>query len=193
MRNRTAAATGAFAAFLIAGASTTPSRAAGFESIVDDIRSWATAPVAVLMIEGQNGRHDGIDQAGILELDRQWRAEAASDDRPLIARIMGNPLSSYLIRVMAESAGLYTEIAVMDANGLNVGQSAVTTDYWQGDEDKFLQTYAKGLDAVHLGEIDTLDDGRRVRQVSMTLADPGTGAAIGAIFVEVDLDELAER
>jgi len=193
MRNRTAAATGAFAAFLIAGAATTPSRAASFESIVDDIRTWATAPVAVLMIEGQNGRYDGIDQAGILELDRQWRAETASDDRPLIARIMGNPLSSYLIRVMAESSGLYTEIAVMDANGLNVGQSAVTTDFWQGDEDKFLQTYAKGLDAVHLGEIDTLGDGRRVRQVSMTLADPGTGAAIGAIFVEVDLDELAER
>jgi len=192
MRYRCAAAGCALAAFLGVSA-LAPARAATFDDIVADIRSWATAPVAVLMIDGRNAELGDIGEDEILALDDQWRQETRAADKPLIARIVSNPLSTYLLRVMAESGGLYTEIAVMDAVGLNVGQSAVTTDYWQGDEDKYLETFPRGAGAVHLGEVETRHDGRRVRQVSLTLARPADGTPIGAVFVEVDLDELAER
>src|SRR3546814_7367781 len=85
---------------------------------------------------------------------------------------MGNPLSSYLIRKKAESNGLFAELFVFDAKGMNVGQSSVTSDYWQGDEDKYLETFAKGPAAVFVDEIEFNDETRqRRRQVSFTIVD----------------------
>ena len=127
-------------------------------------------------------------------MDRQWRAETESDEQPLIAPLMGNPLSSYLIRKKAESNGLYSEIFVFDAKGLNVGQSSVTSDYWQGDESKYLETFAKGPDAVFIDEIEFDDETRqRRRQVSFTIADPQTGQPIGGATVEINIDEMERR
>src|SRR3546814_17528305 len=91
--------------------------------------------VALISLAAQNQRLAGRGQARIDELDKQWRAEAESDNQPLIAQLMGNPLSSYLIRKKAESNGLFAELFVFDATGMNVGQSSVTRDYWQGDEE----------------------------------------------------------
>src|SRR3546814_10589865 len=86
---------------------------------------------------------------------------------------MGNPLSSYLIRKKAESNGLFAELFVFDAMGMNVGQSSVTSDYWQGDEDKYLQTFAVGPDAVFVDAIEYNDETRqRRRQVNFTIVDP---------------------
>ena len=48
---------------------------------------------------------------------------------------MGNAASAYLKTVQDESMGKYAEIFAMDAKGLNVAQSTLTSDYWQGDED----------------------------------------------------------
>jgi hypothetical protein len=43
---------------------------------------------------------------------------------------------------------MITEMFVMDAKGLNVGQSDVTSDYWQGDEAKWQKTYGAGPGVV---------------------------------------------
>jgi hypothetical protein len=37
---------------------------------------------------------------------------------------------------------------------MNVGQSDVRSDCWQGDEAKWQQTYLKGADAIHIGEVE---------------------------------------
>lgn len=80
----------------------------------------------------------------------------------------------------------------MDDKGLNAGQSSVTTDYWQGDEDKYLKTFPHGVDALFIDkpEIDKETGTERV-QVNMTLAD-GT-APVGALTVEINLTELRRR
>ena len=41
----------------------------------------------------------------------------------------------------------------MDAMGLNVAASDVTSDYWQGDEAKFKKTYAVGSGAIFIDEL----------------------------------------
>lgn len=38
----------------------------------------------------------------------------------------------------------YAEIFVMDNQGANVAMSDKTSDYWQGDEDKFVRSFAGG-------------------------------------------------
>ena len=79
----------------------------------------------------------------------------------------------------------------MDALGLNVAASDTTSDYWQGDEAKFTETYGVGPDATHLGDIELDESSQSYQgQISMTIVDPATGSAIGAITVGVNADAL---
>ena len=164
------------------------------DKIIEELRAIMVSRVALISLAAQNGQLAGIDSAAIERLDQQWRAETESDNQPLIAQLMGNPLSSYLIRKKAESNGLFTEMFVFDAQGMNVGQSSVTSDYWQGDEDKYQKTFAVGPDAVFVDEIEHDDATRQNRrQVSFTIVDPETGKPVGAATVEINVDELERR
>ena len=79
----------------------------------------------------------------------------------------------------------------MDAQGLNVAASDMTSDYWQGDEAKHSETYGAGPDGFHISEIEFDDSTQRYQaQVSFTLIDPATGSAIGAVTVGVDAESL---
>lgn len=163
----------------------------------DDIaamRERIVQPVTVLSIHAANKAHEGVDQARIDALDANWRKEAESEDQPLIAEILSSPLSNYLLYIQAGSSGLYTEIFVMDRFGLNVGQSSVTSDYWQGDEDKFQKTYSVGPDAVFIDEAEFHDETKTWRtQVNFTVVDPATKESIGAVTIEFNLTELQRR
>jgi Merozoite surface antigen 2c len=161
---------------------------------VATLRQQLQQPVTILSVTSSNKRHEGVQQAEIDKLDEAWKSEAKSDDQPLIAEILSSPLSSYLLYTQAKSAGLFTEIFIMDKFGLNVGQSSVTSDYWQGDEDKFQRTFAVGPDAVFIDEPEYHDETKTWRvQVNLTIVDPASKAAIGAATAEINLTELQRR
>jgi hypothetical protein len=197
MKVRQVAAIAALAAATLAGSASaaeqTPDAAIpGW--LVGEIREWAAAPVVMISIRAQNEKNADVDQATIDRLDQQWRAETEAAEKPLIAQVLGSPLSGYLTRIKAQGMGLYSEIFIIDAKGLNVGQSSVTSDYWQGDEDKWLKTYAMGPGAIHIGEVEYNEATRSHRvQISLTITDPETGAPVGSITTELDLDEAASR
>jgi hypothetical protein len=92
--------------------------------------------------------------------------------------------------VQEESGGRFTEIFATDAKGLNVAQSTITSDYWQGDEDKFTKSFGAGADAVFLGEVEQDESTQTFQsQVSVTIVDE-SGAPIGSITFGVDLSTL---
>lgn len=168
------------------------------KALVDDAfiaqtREWLANPIVQLSINAQNELRGNLNQAQIDALDQQWVAERESNDKPLISATLSAPLSIYLLRVQAKTLGLYTEIFVMDAHGLNVGQSSITGDYWQGDEAKFQKTFPNGANAVFLDEPEW-DGDRRIwiAQLNLTIADD-TAKPIGAATVEINLTELARR
>ena len=155
------------------------------------LREIAQNEVIVAAVTAQNGNSAAYDQAEIDRLDSQWRAEVGGASKPLIDATLATDASKWLAAVQEESAGLFTEVFVMDAKGLNVAQSTVTSDYWQGDEDKFSLSFGAGADAVHLGEIEQDESTQTFQsQVSITVTDPATGAPIGAITAGVDLSKL---
>ena len=160
--------------------------------LVDEIRQWSNSPVVLLTLEASNQRYAGLDQAGIDALDAQWRAEREVEDQPLVTAVLSSPLSSYLTKIQARSRGLYTEIFVMDARGLNAGQSAITSDFWQGDEDKWLKTFQVGPDALFIDAIEVNEDtGTENAQVNLSIAQDGK--VVGAITVEINVTELRRR
>lgn len=161
-------------------------------SVVEDMRRWIETDIVRISVDAQNNRLQQLPQDQIDALDKQWRAERESDDKPLIAATLSNPLSVYLARLQGRSLGLYAEIFVMDQNGLNVGQSSITGDFWQGDEAKFQKTYDVSGDALFIDEPEWDDDNKIWRgQVSFTLTE--ADKSIGAVTMEVNLTELQRR
>lgn len=162
--------------------------------VVAAVKKLLAQPVTTISIGASNDAHAKIDQAGIDTLDNEWKTEAKSEKQPLIAEMLSSPLSNYLLYLQARSAGLYTEMFVMDDKGLNVGQSSVTSDYWQGDEGKFQKTFQVGPDAVFIDEAEFNEDDKTWRaQLNFTLVDPQSGKPIGAATIEMNLTELERR
>ena len=162
------------------------------EKAIAEIREWLSSPVVEMSVTAHNRQYEGVDQTQIDALDQAWRAERESADQPLIAATLSSPLSTYLTQIQAASGGIFTEIFVMDAYGLNVGQSAITSDFWQGDEAKFQKTFLVSPTAVFVDEPEFNEKSKTWRtQVNLTLAKDGK--PIGAVTVEYNLSELARR
>ena len=156
-----------------------------------NIRSWAQSQVLVDAISSQNGETNALTQADVDALDLQWRAEVGTGDSALINDVLNNAAADFLRAQVEASGGRITEVFIMDAQGLNVAASGTTSDMWQGDEAKFQKTYSVGSDAVHFGEVELDESSRRYHaQISLTIVDAESGAAIGAMTVGVDADSL---
>lgn len=173
---------------------------AGASEVQDKARALATAeisqiasdPVVIEAIKAQNAKHASLTQDDVDSMDKTWRAERKSATSPMIDDVASRPVSSQLASFRDSGKGLYTEVFVMDDKGLNVGMSDPTSDYWQGDEAKWKETFLAGPDAIHVSDVEKDDStGTFQLQVSTTVVDGGK--PIGAITVGVDADQLMTR
>ena len=156
-----------------------------------ELLPMASDPAIIAAITAQNMRTGAYDEAEILALDTMWREEVGAATSPTIDAVLGAPLSTELQSRVAASEGRLTEVFVMDSVGLNVASSGITSDMWQGDEAKWQETYGVGPDAVHYGEV-AFDESAQayLTQVSITVSDPATGEAIGAITFGINAESL---
>ncbi|SFO11944.1 hypothetical protein SAMN04488056_103225 [Cohaesibacter marisflavi] len=191
---------GAFGAILLAlGTQTVAAPAPDLkqmdvEALQQQIDAWLNKEIVAMSVKAHNEKYGNMSDQDIITLDNQWRAEAEADDKPLIAATLSSPLSVYLSRMQGQSVGLFVEIFVMDNKGLNVGQSSITSDFWQGDEAKFQKTYDVGPKAVFVDDPEWDDNFNIWRaQINKSLTDPATGQLIGAATIEVNLTEWSRR
>lgn len=157
--------------------------------IESDLSVWVNDPSIVAAIKQQNKQTADLTEAEIIARDTRWRAEVGQSDSPTIDAVLNTPVSEFLVHRVHASGGLITEVFVMDHKGLNVAASAVTSDYWQGDEAKFLETYPKGAGAVFVDDV-AYDESTQAYQgqVSFSIVDPDSGDVIGAITVGLNAD-----
>lgn len=159
--------------------------------IEENVRPWLSDPVLIDAIKAQNAAHAALSQADIDALDQKWRAETESDAKPMIDGVLASPLSAFLKGKQEASGALITEVFVTDNKGLNVGQSDVTSDYWQGDEAKWTESFGAGPDGLFVDEAEKDESTQMLQsQASVAIKDPATGEAIGAVTIGINLDAL---
>ncbi|MEL7343646.1 MAG: hypothetical protein AAFN59_02165 [Pseudomonadota bacterium] len=157
----------------------------------NEVMEWSSAQVLIEAINERNAMTNAYSQAEIDALDTTWRNEVGTSDSATINAILDNDAAEFLRMQVEQSGGVITEVFIMDAQGLNVAASALTSDYWQGDEAKHQETYGVGAGAVHFGEVEFDDSSQTYQgQISMTIEDPATGAPIGALTVGVNAESL---
>lgn len=160
--------------------------------VATNVLPWLSDKIVVEAVRAQNAKYADLTEADILRLDKQWRAEVDTSNRPLIESVLHSPLSDFLSKKKARSNGLLTEVFVFDEKGLNVGQSDISTDYWQGDEAKWQKTVPIGPNAVFIDQVEKDKSTRALQvQVSVSITDPDTGKVIGGITLGISVDQLS--
>jgi hypothetical protein len=179
---------------LDAGLAAAPDHASRIEALVtESLRADVASPVVIEALKARNAANASVDQTAIDKLDATWRAEVEAGGGPLVAETLASPTSEALRKIQAAHGGLLTELFVMDNLGLVVGESDPTSDYWQGDEAKWSRTYPVGPAALFVDDVEFDDSTQTMQaQASFTIADPATGAAIGAVTVGVNVDMLMQ-
>ncbi len=164
------------------------------KKFLSDIKEWSQKPVVLISLMAQNKDNQNRTMDHIKALDKIWRDQLQSKNKTVIVSKNKNPLSGYLSYIQSNSGGLYTSISIMDEKGLNVAQSVTTEDYWQGDEAKYQKTYALGSDAIYIDKAVFHEETQTWRaEFSLTLTEKNDSKPLGAMTVEVNLNEFQRR
>lgn len=162
------------------------------KDIATDITQWMNNGIVLSGINEANAQHKNISEADIILLDKQWRKEKKSKQHKMISTTLANNVSAYLKKIKKDNDGLYSEIFVMDEHGMNVGQSDITSDYWQGDEAKFKKSFS-GDGGPFIDDIEYDESSRTFQsQISLAIVDLASNKRIGAITVGVNIERALE-
>jgi hypothetical protein len=152
--------------------------------VLPEIKAIAAKPEVIAAVKAQNGTKLTLD--AIKALDSKWIA--ASGNLPEAKTMIESPVSKLLLAA-EKSKPYFTETILTDNQGANVAISSMTSDYWQGDEPKFVKAWAdgKGDDYIARAKKDE-SSGAVVSQVSVPVMDGGK--AIGTLTIGVNVQAL---
>jgi hypothetical protein len=157
----------------------TPAVGTALKTLIKErLLSFCTDSVIVAAVKAQNGRHLSLD--AIKRTDSMWIA--SDDDLPLKTELLDNDVSAQLQKLCMRLPSM-SEVIVMDNQGANVGQNTLTSDYWQGDEPKFINAFNGGQGGIDIEKARLDKSTNRVDQkISLPIIDTD-GTVIGAICI----------
>lgn len=130
-----------------------------------------------------------ISLAEIQTMDHQWRKEVSSQRYQLIAEFQQRPISQQLKRWQAAQAGYITEIIVTDLEGKLIAMSQVTSDFWQGDEEK-VQRIQDGRSS-YLSNIHYDNSTQQFQvQISYGIREKANHQLIGTLTLGLDVEKI---
>lgn len=155
---------------------------------------WAKNPVVIEAVRKANSK-PAKSLYEIIRLDKEWIA--GESDEEWVNQLLDNPCARYLKQLQIDRSGdrnLYSEIFVTDKQGCIVAGSERTSDFWQGDEDKFVKAFADGKGAMFIDE-SSYDRSTKnsLIQVSIPVYDPNTRRAIGIMTIGLHIGVLDEQ
>ncbi|WP_143543815.1 PDC sensor domain-containing protein [Rhodopirellula sp. MGV] len=114
---------------------------------------------------------------------------SARKDRRFRNHHLRSGLANELRRIAEESEGVISELFVVDALGGNVAVTSWTSDWFQGNEAKFIEP-AKSLDIYVSASRRDDTVGKTVVQASVPVVDQD-GALLGVAIVSLDVELLS--
>lgn len=149
-----------------------------------ELAALAADPVIVAAVTAQNNQ--GATLSAIQAADTRWMATPGTAD--FMKAVIDSPAGHHL-RAWRGKRGHVSEIILMDHLGANVAITEKTSDYWQGDEAKFTESFKAG-GTVFIDKM-KFDDSTQTYsvQVSLPVRD-ADGKPIGVLCCGIDLEQL---
>ncbi len=144
-------------------------------------------PVITAAVQAQN--NSGLTLERIKQIDEEWIASKRFTR--FMLNLMSNDCALALLNYQFQHKFIVEAFAT-DNKGANVGQTVRTSDYWQGDEDKFKKAFNDGIGAIHYGKVE-YDDSTDEIVVQVSVPVKKDGKAIGTITFSISLDRWERR
>lgn len=141
-------------------------------------------PVIVAAVNARNLIDQ--DMPEILAIDADWRNEVATT--PFMQSLMDSDCARRLLRIR-DSAPYFAEIFIMDQRGALVAMTDRTSDYWQGDEEKFTRSFNNGAGAVFVDEVE-FDESTMAYLSHVSVPVRMGDAVIGVITFGINTDVI---
>jgi len=154
------------------------------KQLAENLKTWGENPVLVAAVKAQNAEKQTLEQ--IKQRDETWSNTSGVD--AYMQKLMSNQAAVELRR-LEQSEPYYFELFLMDDQGANVAMTNKTSDYWQGDEAKFTESFHGGQGAVHISEVE-FDESAQAYLVQVSVPVMEAGSAIGALTIGINVDEL---
>ena len=145
-------------------------------------------PSIIRAVEEQNSR--AITLAEIKNRDETWK-NAGGNMNGLIREITQNDVARYFQRRVENNSAI-DEVFLTDNQGANVAAFPPTSDYWQGDEEKWTASYNNGNGVVFIGPLE-FDDSTQKTQVQISAPVISKDQTIGVLVLGVSVDYLQSR
>jgi len=158
------------------------------EKKVELIKELAEDPLIIKAVRESNQKNRDITLAEILELDDKWKNTEGLDE--FIKSFITNECAQYLIDFQKANDG-FPEIFVTDEKGLIVAETNKTSDYYQADEDWWINAYNEGRGKSFHGEIE-YDESAQAESIALYIPviEPETQRAIGVIKAICDITAI---
>ena len=159
------------------------------ERRINVLRELAADPVILQAVRESNVKHQDLTLPDILTLDRKWIAKDKGVET-FVKSLLTNTCANRLM-VFQDAHDGYPEIFIADAQGANVCITNRTSDYYQADEDWWVQGYNDGQGKTFYGKIE-YDESAMSESIPVFLPvkDPDTKQAIGVMKVIVDITAI---
>ena len=154
------------------------------KDILPTLQKWGQDSALVSAVSEQN--KTALTIANIQLRDTEWRATDGVDEQ--MQSMMDSSAAKRLLELQ-KTQPYFFEVFLMDNQGANVAMTNKTSDYWQGDEGKWQESFKNGEGAVHVGDIE-FDESADDYLIQVSVPVIASGKAIGAITIGVNLDVL---
>lgn len=163
------------------------------DHVMGHVLPFISQTLIIEEIEKQNARYADFTLADIQRLDKTWVNELQTEQYDLITQTLLSPVSLKLYEYKQSiDKNLICEMIVMDDKGMNVGQLSPSSDYWQGDEDKWNIPFNEKPNELYIGPAVSFDNSSQcyVVQASIAIHQPETGEEIGVVMISYNAEQL---
>ena len=143
-----------------------------------------TDSVIVSAVKAENAKGKSLEE--IKKIDDKWSNTIGVDD--MMDAMLNSACSKHLLTIKKRN-NYFEEIFVTDNQGANVAMTDKTSDYWQGDEAKFIKSFKGGDGSVYISDVN-FDDSTQsyLTQISVPVMDGEK--AIGVITFGINVDKI---
>jgi len=142
-----------------------------------NLQTWVKDVRVIHAVKESNKKN--ITLAYIKEQDHAWINGGA---QKLVMAVQNNDAAIYLKTKMDNNKKLYIEAFLCDQQGAVVAEYPKTSDYWQGDEDKFIESFNHGSGQIHIGALE-FDESTKTYSVQISIPVNDEGKTIGVLIV----------
>lgn len=148
---------------------------------VQTIKKWDADLLFIKEVSAQNQK--AVSLAEIQKIDKEWMASAPDslDDRQ--KALESNACATHLKELLTQLTDS-AEAFVMDNQGALVCMTKKTSDYWQGDEPKWQESFLNGKGSVFVDKA-VYDDSTKETLIHVSVPVMDGQKAIGAICVGI--------